>query len=527
MVAADSATSAAPPAAWRPRANPWLIGVSVMLATFMEVLDTTVVTVSLPHIGGNLAATPEEATWVLTAYLISNAIVLPATAWLGSVFGRKRFLLACIALFTLSSAACGAAGSLGFLVTARVLQGAGGGALQPIAQAVLLESFPPARRGVAMAFFSMGVIVAPILGPTLGGWVTDNYSWRWVFYVNLPVGAVAMLMASAFVEDPPWVRRERRAVDYLGFAFMAVWLGTAQVVLDKGQQEDWFASAWIRALAGLSLAAMVGFVVRELTTRDPIVDLRILGNRNFAAGVLLIGLLGVLLYGTTAQLPLFLQTLLGYPALQSGLAVSPRGLGAMASAFLVGRLIGLVDSRLMLAAGFSMLGASGFLFGRLNLSIAMSDIVGVTVLNGAATGMIFVPLSTTAMGRLRNEQMGNATGLYNLMRNLGGSLGVSIMTTLLQRGAQAHRAVLVSHLTPYDPPYQAWLARAEAALAPRAGEAASRQALGLLDRVLDQQATLLAFIDNFRLIGLLGLCSVPLVLLFSRVRRAGPPAAGH
>lgn len=525
---ADPPVVPAPSDDWRPSYNPWLIAFSVMLATFMEVLDTTVVTVSLPHIGGSLAATSEEATWVLTSYLISNAIVLPASAWLGSVFGRRNFLLACIVLFTVASAACGAAGSLGFLVAARVFQGVGGGALQPIAQAVLLESFPPARRGVAMAVFSMGVIVAPILGPTLGGWVTDNYSWRWVFYINLPIGALAMLMAYAFVEDPPYlVRSGRRTMDYAGFALMALWLGTAQVVFDKGQQEDWFAAVWIRWFVGVSVVAMLAFIARELLARHPVVDLYILGNRNFAAGVLGVGLLGFLLYGITAQLPLFLQTLLGYPALQSGLAVSPRGLGAMVSAFIVGRAIGIVDSRLLIALGFSMLGASAFMYGRLDLEIAMSNVVWASVLNGAATGMIFVPLSTLALGRLRNEQVGNAAGIYNLMRNLGGSVGISVVTTLLQRGAQAHQAVLVSHLTPYDPTYREWLGRAETLLEPKSGAAAPQQALGLLFRVLRQQATLLAFVDSFRLVGFLALASVPLALLFNRVARTRRASGAH
>jgi MFS transporter, DHA2 family, multidrug resistance protein len=521
-------TSAAPSAEWRPSFNPWLIALSVMLATFMEVLDTTIVTVSLPHVGGSLAATPEEATWVLTSYLISNAIVLPSTAWLTRVFGRKRFLLLCITLFTVSSAACGAAGSLGFLVAARVLQGLGGGALQPIAQAVLLESFPPARRGVAMAVFSMGVIVAPILGPTLGGWITDNYSWRWVFYVNLPVGLFAMMMAQAFVEDPPYLRRaERPSIDAPGLFFLALWLGAAQIVLDKGQESDWFSSSWIAWLTTVSLVAMVAFAVRELRTRHPIVDLRILKNRNFAGGVLLMGVLGVLLYGTTSQLPLFLQTLLGYPALQSGLAVSPRGIGALCSAFIVGRLIGVVDSRLLIAVGFAMLATSGFMFGRLTLDIAMPNVVAASILNGAATGMIFVPLSTTAMGRLRNEQIANAAGLYNLMRNLGGGVGISLATTLLQRGQQTHQARLVAHLTPYDPAYRDWLARAQSMLGSRSGISAPSQALGALYRVVGQQALLLAFVDNFRLMAGLAIACLPLVLLFRRVTRTRPAAAAH
>src|SRR5947209_2918269 len=300
-------SAAAPPNQWRPSANPWLIAVAVMLATFMEVLDTSVANVSLPHIAGNLSATTDEATWVLTSYLVANAIILPATNWLGQLFGRKRFLVACIFLFTMASALCGIANSLGFLIIARVLQGAGGGALQPISQAVLLESFPVQKRGAAMGVFAMGVVVAPILGPTLGGWITDNYSWRWIFNINLPVGVFAVLMVQAFVEDPPYIKHAKiEKIDLAGFALLAVWLGTLQIVLDKGQQEDWFASGWIRSFTVASVICFLGFVVRELRTEHPIVNLQILKNRNFASGVTLITTLGLVLYGSTAALPIFL-----------------------------------------------------------------------------------------------------------------------------------------------------------------------------------------------------------------------------
>ncbi len=517
---------------WRPRASLWLIAASVMLGTFMEVLDTSVANVALPHIAGNLSATPEEATWVLTSYLVSNAIILPAAAWLGHRFGRKRFLMTCILLFTLSSAAAGAATSLGMLIVARILQGAGGGALQPISQAILMESFPPARRGVAMAVFSMGVIVAPILGPTLGGWITDTYSWRWVFYVNLPVGALAVAMAQLFIEDPPYITHARRArIDYVGFGLLALALGTLQIMLDKGQEADWFSAAWIRWFLVISAASMLAFVIRELTTDEPIVNLRALADRNFAVGTFLITLLGIALYSTTVMLPLFLQTLIGYPALQSGLALSPRGLGAMLAATVVGRLIGIIDSRVTIATGFTLLAISGFMLSHMTLDIAMRNIVLATVLNGMATGLIFVPLTTTAMGRLRNEQMGNATGIYNLMRNLGGGIGISIMATSLARGAQAHQVTLVSHLTPYDPVLQQRLHRLQAGLAAYANPAAAPgQALTVLYHLVVQQARLLAFADIFRLISFLSLCCVPLVLLFRRVRvratRARPAAGG-
>jgi DHA2 family multidrug resistance protein len=521
------AQPAAEPAEWRPRYNPWLIAASVMLGTFMEVLDTSVANVALPHIAGSMSATPEEATWVLTSYLVSNAIVLPAAAWFSGVFGRKRFLIGCIVMFTAASALCGAAGSLGLLIGARVLQGAGGGALQPIAQAILLESFPPERRGVAMGTYAMGVIVAPILGPTVGGWITDNYSWRWVFYINLPVGLAAALMAQAYIEDPPYARAAgRRRIDYLGFGLMIVWLATLQIMLDKGQEDDWLAATWIRWFLVISAVSMVAFIVRELRADSPIVNLHVLGNRNFALGTLLITAMGMVLYATTALLPLFLQTLLGYPALEAGLAISPRGVGALLAASVVGRLVGLIDSRVMIGAGFGLLALSGMWLSRLTFNIAPSNVAWVTFLNGLATPTIFIPLSTTALGTLRNEQMGNAAGIYNLMRNLGGSLGISAAATLLARRAQVHQATLVTHLTPYDPAYQRWLDSIRRGLAARVGpESAAAQSMGVLYRQLVAQATLLAFMDIFRLMSLMSLACVPLVLLFRRVRvRKAPPA---
>jgi DHA2 family multidrug resistance protein len=513
---------------WRPRYSPWLVAVSVMLGTFMEVLDTSVANVALPHIAGSLSATPEEATWVLTSYLVSNAIILPTTAWLSSVFGRKRFLLTCITIFTLSSAVCGAATSLGMLITARVLQGVGGGALQPIAQAILLESFPPARRGVAMATFSMGIIVAPILGPTLGGWITDEYSWRWVFYINLPIGLLALLLILSFIEDPPYLERSRfHRMDYIGFAFMSIGLAALQIMLDKGQEEDWFASSGIRTLAIVSVVAMVGFIVRELVTDEPIVSFAVFRERNFAVGTVLVTMLGVVLYGTTAMLPLFLQTLLGYPALDSGLAVSPRGFGALFSAFIVGRLIGVVDSRILLALGFGALGFSGWMYSHLTLDIAMSNVVIASVINGAATGLIFVPLSTLALGLVPRERMGNATGIYNLMRNIGAGVGISLMTTVLARRAQVHQATLAAHVTPYDPTTQQWLQSAQRALTARDNPfAAPAQALGLLYNTVLRQATLLAFLDNFQLIMLAALACLPLLFLFRRTR-ARAAAGAH
>src|SRR3954452_19133466 len=356
---ADSAA----PQQWVPSYNPWLIAFSVMLATVMEVLDTSVANVALPHISGNLSATTEEATWVLTSYLISNAIILPATSWIGKYIGRKRFLITCIIIFTVASAICGAAPNLAILIIARILQGMGGGALQPIAQSVLLESFTPAKRGVAMALYGMGVVVAPIIGRTLGGWITDNYSLRWIFYINLPIGALAAFMANAFVEDPPYLKNQKPgSIDYLGFGLMALGLGALELTLDLGQQRDWFESPLIVFTASVSALSVLSFIFWELYVDEPIVNLRVFLNRNFAVGCALIPSVGVVLYGSTALLPLFLQTLLGYPAVESGFAVSPRGVGAVISMIIVGRLISRVDSRYLITFGFSVLTFSTFLF---------------------------------------------------------------------------------------------------------------------------------------------------------------------
>ena len=514
---------------WTPSFNPWLIAASVMLATFMEVLDTSVANVALPHIAGNLSATPEEATWVLTSYLVSNAIVLPAANWFGRYFGRKRFLIVCIVLFTLSSALCGAAASLGLLIVARIAQGAGGGALQPIAQAVLMESFPREKRGSAMAVFGLGVVVAPIIGPTLGGWITDNYSWRWIFYINIPIGILAIFMANTFVEDPPYIRDQRPGrIDYLGFGLMALALGTMQLVLDKGQEDEWFASSFITGFAILSGAALIAFIIWELRSREPIVDLRVLVNRNFAVGTSLMIVMGVVLYGTIALLPLFLQTLMGYPAVASGMAVSPRGFGAVTSMLIVGRLINRVRGRYLVMFGFSVLAYSIYLFSKINLEISISSIVWPNIISGFAMGFIFVPLTTMALGTLSNEQMGNASGVFNLMRNTGGSVGIAAVTTLLARGTQTHQAALVSHLTPYDPAFQERIRQLAGGFAARGGSAVgSQQAYAAIYGTLVRQAAVLSYIDVFRVLSFLCLLCIPATLLFERVKKKTGAVAMH
>jgi len=505
---------------WRPRHSPWLVAVGVMLATFMQVLDTSIANIALPHIAGSLSASTDQATWVLTSYLVANAIILPMTGWLGNHFGRKRVLISCIGMFVFASALCGASVNLPMLIAARILQGAGGGAMVPIAQAILLESFPVAKRGVAMATFSMAVIVAPIIGPTLGGWITDNYSWRWIFYINLPVGLLAVFLAEWLVEDPPYIKRnEKAAIDFIGFGLLAVWLATLQIVLDKGQEADWLGAIWIRWFICISVATMIGFIVWEFRVKDPLVNLRILKSRNFAVGLMLMTVVGIILYGTTAELPLFLQTLMGYPALQSGLTMSPRGIAAFVTTLFVGRLVGKIRLRWLLCFGFSMLALSAFMLSDINLQVSMASVVLPTVLNGVAISFIFVPLTTATMSQLRQQQIGSATGLYNLMLNIGGSIGIALVTTLVARGAQAHQALMVGHLTPTDPVFAQQLYAAKAALARHSDPVtATGQAYALFYNELNQQAHLWAFVDTFRIFALMVLCCLPLIFLFKRIR---------
>ncbi len=517
---------------WKPRANPWLIAFAVMLATFLEVLDTSVANVALPHIAGNLSAGTDEATWVLTSYLVSNAIVLPMTGWLAVRFGRKRFLMACVATFSVSSALCGAAPTLGALILARVFQGAAGGALQPISQAILLESFPPAKRGVAMAIFAMGVVVAPIIGPTLGGWITDNYSWRWIFYINLPIGILAFYMCQMSIEDPPYLIAARKStaarIDYFGFSLMAIWLATLQIILDKGQQDDWFAAPWIRWASAISFVAMVCFIIWEIRQKQPVVNLRVLKNRNFAMGTALMTLLGVVLYSTITLQPLFLQNLMGYSAMDSGMALSPRGIGAILAIFFVGKVIGKLDSRIMIACGFVTLAGVSYELSGLNLLLSLANIVVPNIIMGLAMGFIFVPLTTLTMGGLPNEQMGNAAGIFNLMRNLGGSIGISAVTTMLARNAQEHQTFIAAHFNPYNPQLQHYAHKLSSFFALKAPpDHLGHKTYLTLYNLAVQQATLLAYMDNFRLLSYVCLLCIPAVLVLKEVRGRSGPVGGR
>lgn len=508
---------------WTPKYNPWLIAIAVMSATFMEVLDTSIANVALPQIAGSTAATTEEATWAITSYLVANAIVLPLTGWLGVTFGRKRFLMACVVAFTIASALSGAATSLGQLIFFRVLQGLGGGAMQPVAQSVLLESFPPAKRGAAMAFYGVGIVVAPILGPIVGGWFTDNYSWRWCFYINVPVGVIALLLIGIVLEDPPYLKQQQsRKVDYWGFLFLALWVSGLQIALDKGQQEDWLESSLIVGLLATFVVFLMLFIWRELTANEPIVDLTVFRDRTFALSTVLITLVGAVLYGSVTLSPLFLQQLLRYPSFDAGLAVAPRGMGAMAAMMAVGPLLARFDGRYFVALGFTLLGLSNFWLGsQLNTGIGIEHIAWPNVLNGVAIGLIFVPLVTIANDKLPKDKLGQAAGLFNLMRNLGGGVGIAISTTLISRGTQAHQNFLSAHVNIYNPNYQA----AREHLQQVTG---AHDVTALLAAILGQQSAILAYIDTFTIMGIICLSCMPLIFFLAKPTGGGPgPGAMH
>jgi len=525
MSAAAGVDSARP---WTPASNPWLIAIAVMLGTFMEVLDTSITNVAIPHIAGSMAITPDDATWVLTSYLISNAVVLTATGWFSRTFGRKRFLLSCIVVFALGSLFAGLAPNFPVLIISLLIQGAGGGALQPSAQAILLESFPLEKRGQAMAVYTFGVIFAPVIGPTLGGWLTDSYSWRWVFYVNIPVAIFAFLMIEAFVEDPPYLRAGKKGrLDAIGFILLASWIAGLQIMLDKGQEVDWFGAVWMRWLAIFTVITFVAFVAWELTDANPLVDLKVLTNRNFFCGTAMITLIGAVLYGTTALLPLFLQTVMNYPALQSGLAISPRGLGSIIGILIAGQLINVIDNRFMMVVGVLALALSSFYLGGIDLEIAQFTVTYPIIINGFATSLLFIPLTTNAVGTLRSDQIGNATSIYNLMRNIGGAVGISICTTLLVRISQRWQTTLVNRVAPTNAAFRSQLNTVQNALAAH-GPATTvhQQALGIIYNTLQQQASTLSYVDVFRLLSVLCLISLPLVLLIKPVKK-GAKVAVH
>jgi DHA2 family multidrug resistance protein len=509
--------------------SPWIVTVSVMLATFMELLDTTVVNVSIPHIAGNLASTVEEGTWVVTSYLVSNAIILPMSGWLANYFGRKKLLLICVTGFTATSLCCGLATSLTGLICFRVLQGLSGGGLQPLAQAILLETFPRQKHGQAMAAFAIGILLAPIVGPTLGGWITDNYSWRWIFYLNLPVGALSVLMIRRFVVDPYYIKRTGARVDLWGIGFLALGFGTLQIILDTGQRKDWFSSNYIRFYAILCAIGLVGMVIRELKMKHPIVDLRALVDRSFSTGVFLISLLGFVLYASLVLLPIYLQTLLGYPAYDAGLALSPRGIGSLCTTPLAGYLTGKTDPRRLLVVGLLIGAATMFDFSGLNLNAGYMDIFWPQIFQGVALSFLFIPLMTLSMSSISKEKMGNATSIFNLMRNIGGSFGIAIMTTFVTRRTQFHQARLVEHISARDTQTVALLQQMQSFFVAAGSDAATarRKALGALYGMVQRHASMLSFVEAFWIMGIVFLLMLPFIVLLRGARPKSRVSATH
>ena len=500
--------------------NPWVVTFSVMLATFMEILDTTVVNVSIPHIAGNLAATVEEGTWVVTSYLVSNAIILPMSGWLANYMGRKKLLLTCVAGFTITSLFCGLATSLPALIVFRILQGLTGGGLQPLAQAILLETFPEQKHGQAMAAFGIGILLAPILGPTLGGWITDNYTWRWIFYLNLPVGLLSLFMMSRFVFDPPYIKRTEGRIDLWGIGFLALGFGTLQVVLDTGQRKDWFASNYIRFFALLCIVGLVSLVIREFHTETPVVDLRALRNRSFSAGVFLISMLGFVLYASLVLLPIYLQTLLGYPAFNAGMALSPRGVGSLATTPLAGYLTGKTDPRRLVVFGLILGSFTMFSLSNLNLNAGYWDILWPQIFQGVALSFLFIPLMALSMAGIPKEKMGNATSIFNLMRNIGGSFGIASMTTFLARRSQMHQNHLIANISPGNLSTRTTLQGMQAWFYSKGADSytASRKALAAMYGMVQQHASMLSFVEAFWIMGVIFLLMLPFVLLLRNPR---------
>jgi DHA2 family multidrug resistance protein len=465
-----------------------------------------------------MAATTDEATWALTSYLVANAIILPMTGWLAGRFGRKNLLMLSTTGFTLASFLCGAAPNLASLVVFRIIQGATGGALQPLSQAVLLESFKPEDRGRAMGFWAVGIVVAPILGPVVGGWLTENYSWRWVFYINLPVGITALFMTRMFVFDPPYLRRQSQGIDYWGMGLLVVGIGALQFVLDKGQTEDWFASTMITTLAIVSVAALVALIIYELRTPHPIIDLRLFKDRSYSVGVFLMTVVGFALYGSLVLMPLMLQTLFGYSSLAAGEAMAPRGVGSLFMMPLVGVLTAHMDPRKLLSMGLVVGGATMLWLGNINLEAGYWDFVWPQVLQGLGLSLLFVPLTTVSMATIEPQRMGYATSLFNLMRNIGGSIGIAVTGTMVARRRQAFGSLLGEHVTIFDPTTSQVLAQLKAAFFARSGDivAATNQAYVVLNGMVQRQAAMVSFVMLFRALGILFFVMLPLVLLMRK-----------
>jgi DHA2 family multidrug resistance protein len=512
--------------AGRPAINPWIIAMAVTLATFMEVLDTSIANVALPHIAGSLSAGQDESTWVLTSYLVSNAIILPLSGWLSSIMGRKNFYMSCVALFTISSFMCGLAPNLAILILCRVLQGVGGGGLQPSEQAILADTFPPAKRGMAFAVYGIAVVTAPAIGPTLGGWITDNFSWRWIFFINIPVGILSILLTSRLIQDPPYFKRRKLSetkIDYIGLSFVALGLGALQVVLDKGQRDDWFASHFITSLAIVSAVSLIFVIIWEWRHKDPIIDLHLFRDRTFGISNLLMFMLGFALLGSTLLLPLFMQTMLGYTAERSGLALMAGGFAIMLLLPLVGFLLSKYSPRWLLLFGLVMLSGSLFHMTTFDLDIDFHTVVVARIFQAVGMAFLFVPINTAAYAFLPREKNNAASGLMNLARNIGGSVGISVVTTMLDRRTQFHLNSLANNLSLTNPALQRMIQGATSAMEAAGASAAdaTNRAYALVQATVQGQATMLAYIDCFWFLGVAIMLMVPMVFLIKKGKPGG------
>jgi DHA2 family multidrug resistance protein len=502
--------------------NPWVIAITVTLATFMEVLDTSIANVALPHIAGNLSAGADESTWVLTSYLVSNAIVLPLSGWLSSVIGRKRFYMSCVALFTVSSVLCGLAPSLGMLVVFRIMQGAGGGGLQPSEQAILNDTFPLAKRGMAFAVYGIAVVVAPTIGPWLGGFITDNYSWRWIFYINIPVGIISLILTSFLVSDPPYMKRasikEGFRIDYIGIGLISLGLGSMQIILDKGQREDWLASGFIRFFAVTMLIGVIAGIFWELREKHPVVDLRMLKDRNFAVATTAMFFLGFVLYSSTVLIPQLLQSLLGYTAELAGLALSPGGAVIMLMMPVVGFLVAKVDTRLLITFGCLVSSFALFIMAGWNLQLDYKHAVLGRMLQSFGLAFLFIPINVSAFAFVPKEKTNMGTGIINLARNIGASVGIATVTTMLERRTQVHEAHLMEHVNAYSTAYRNTLNgfRTVFISAGQSAADATVRAQAMIAGMVQKQAAMLAFVDNFKMLGVVFLAVIPILLLLKR-----------
>ena len=515
-------------APWKPRYNPWFIAVAVTIAAFMEVLDTTIVNVALPHIAGSLSSSSDEATWALTSYLIANGIVLTISGWLGDLLGRKRYFLICIAMFTVCSFLCGIAGSLGQLIVFRLAQGFFGGGMQPNQQSIILDTFPPAKRGAAFGVAAIAIIVAPVLGPTLGGYITDTVTWRWIFFLNVPVGVVAVFLVSVLVEDPPWERnKKKRGMDWIGLALIVVGIGCFQVMLDRGEDADWFGSPFIRLMALLGFLGIFGAIGWLLIARQPIVNLAVFKDRNFAAGCLMIGAVGGILYASAVLIPQFAQQVLSYTATWAGMVLSPGGVAVIILIPVVGRLMKVLQTRYVIALGFTIIGFALVFSSHLAPNIDFKTLVKMRTFQTIGLAFLFVPISTVAYLTLPRELRGDGAALFAMFRNVFGSIGISLATAAITQRSQTHQVYLSGRASPFNQPFDALVATYEQALRAlgRTGAAVHDAALGQVFQVVRLQATMLAYSDVFMYCAIVAFLVVPLCFFLSP-GKGGPPGAG-